>query len=171
MTFPLRARLLVLAAALLALPAFAQPSANSTRVPTVTRLVKQFSELETRLATSIAARDQRAVAEILDGNFEARSSATPAVPVPRDEWIRAAIDAGGEPARIEQMAVHDFGTVAVVSFRQVDAAAKSSSSARARLIVDCWVRAGERWLLAVRYAGGAEAATDGSTRGSRATGR
>src|SRR5689334_4656165 len=126
MTFPLRAHLLVFASALLALPGFAQPSASSARVPTVTRLVKQFSELETRLATSVAARDQRAIAEMLDGNFEARSSSAPGVPVPRDDWIRAAIDAGRELPRIEQMAVHDFGTVAVVSFRQVDVAAKSS---------------------------------------------
>ena len=96
---------------------------------------------------------------MLDSDFEARLSATPGTPVPRKDWIRAAIATPTQRARIDQMAVHDFGTVAVVSFRQVDASATSSNSQRARLIVDCWVRAGERYLLAVRYLGGPEAVT------------
>src|SRR5436305_1149709 len=136
MRSPLWARVLILATALFALPALAQTSANSARVPTVTRLVKQFSELESRLDASIAARDERAVTEILDADFEARLSPTPGTPVPRADWIRTAIAARRQPARIEQMAVHDFGTVAVVSFRQVDASAKSSNSESTGLIVD-----------------------------------
>ena len=67
--------------------------------------------------------------------------------------------ASREPSpRIEQMAVHDLGDVAIVSFR---ASPATASSGRARFIVECWKRAADGWKLAVRYA--SDAAGGGSS--------
>ena len=49
------------------------------------------------------------------------------------------------------MAVHDLGSVAIVSFRETDANARPADRAHARFIVDCWKRDGDAWKLAVRY--------------------
>jgi hypothetical protein len=51
------------------------------------------------------------------------------------------------------MAVHDYGEIAVVSFLQVRAARAKRDPARDVATVDVWKRDGERWKLAVRYAG------------------
>ena len=48
------------------------------------------------------------------------------------------------------MAVHDFGDVAIVSFRET-AVAGATPGGSARLVVDCWKRDGAAWKLAVRY--------------------
>lgn len=145
-------RLSVLAiAAFVALPAAAQPALPTDRVPTVTRLVKLFSELETGLVTQAHAADTTALDQSLDASFEMRTSAAPGVPVPRDEWILRARAAPARPPRIDQMAVHDFGDVAVVSFREFAAPATPARSPRGRFVVDCWKRAGDGWKLAVRY--------------------
>lgn len=149
----MRRLLVTVVLASLACVATAQPAPGAQRVPTVTRLVKLFSELEIALNDRIAAKDAAAIARTLDAGFEARNADTPGTPIPRDEWMRLAVVDPARSARIDQMAVHDFGTVAVVSFRQVDEAAQASASHRERFIVDCWMRAGERWMLAVRYVG------------------
>jgi uncharacterized protein DUF4440 len=148
--------------------AFAQVDGATTRIPTVTRLVKQFYELETTLAAKLAARDVAALDGLLDANFEVRRDAMPGVPIPRDEWLRSAADVA--TPKLDQIAVHDFGAVAVVSFRQVDAK-PSSKAAKQRMIVDCWTRSGERWLLTVRYEGAAMPATPASRGDKRPTGR
>lgn len=140
---------LPLAVALLALPALAQPSPATGRIPTVTRLVKTFSELENDLVARAHAADPQALEATLDPAFEMRVGADPGVPLPRDEWIRAARAAPREPLRIDQMAVHDFGTVAIVSFREAPASA--AARGKPQFVVDCWKRAGDEWKLAVRY--------------------
>jgi len=122
-------------------PVLAQPSA---RIPTVTRLVKIFSELETRLVDSAHAGDASTLDAMLDANFEMRVADTPGTPVPRDEWIRRARASGETQPRLAQMAVHDFGDLATVSF--AEAATKPP-----RFIVDIWKREGDGWKLAVRY--------------------
>lgn len=145
-----------------AVPAFAQPSTPATRIPTVTRLVKVFSELETRLAVE-AHGDADRLGESLDPAFEMRVGASPGVPVARDEWISRARAAPAAAPRIDQMAVHDLGDVALVSFRET-AEGASTGAARAHFIVDCWKREGNRWKLAVRYL------SDASSEGARAAG-
>ncbi|HSD00417.1 MAG TPA: nuclear transport factor 2 family protein [Casimicrobiaceae bacterium] len=142
---------------LLAVPTSAQPS----RIPTVTRLVKVFTELEVALDAHARSGDAAALDEALDPSFEMRTGARPGAPVPRDEWVRQMRASPRSSLRIEQMAVHDLGDVAIVSFR---ASPATASSGRARFIVDCWKRAGDGWRLAVRYAsdasgGGSSAAT------------
>jgi hypothetical protein len=144
------ARLLFLISLAVALCAgvSAQPTPQTGRILTVTRLVKIFYELETGLQTQARSADPAALAQSLDPSFEMRDGASPGTPIPRDEWIRQArATPGNRP--IDQMAVHDLGAYAIVSFRQVDPGAKSGVP---RFVVDCWKRDGESWKLAVRYA-------------------
>src|SRR6266571_4257361 len=80
-------------------------------------------------------------------DFELRTSAGPGRPVPRAEWIRQSLAAPGPASSPSQMAVHDLGDTAVVSF--LDRAAAN----RAQIfVVDVWRRDGAEWKLAIRYA-------------------
>jgi hypothetical protein len=141
--------ILALVVALLALPALAQPSPATGRIPTVTRLVKIFSQLENDLIARAHAADPQALDAMLDPAFEMRLGAQPGVPVPRDEWMHAARTASREAPRIDRMAVHDFGTIAVVSFRETPAT--GAARGKPQFVVDCWKRVGDEWTLAVRY--------------------
>lgn len=142
--------------ALLAGPALAQPSPHASGVPTVTRLVKMFTELERGLVDKTRAKDASALDALLDPSFEMRVGTAPGAPVPREAWIRDARASSGEAPRIEQMAVHDFGSVAIVSFRE-RVAIGAKNHAADRFIVDCWKREGDAWKLAVRYLSDASA--------------
>ena len=146
----MRLRLVLLAfAACVVAPAVAQP-ASGGRIPTVTRLVKLFTGLEMDLVAKTHASDLSALDAFLDPSFELRAGNAPGTPVPRDAWIRDVRAAPRSPPRIDQMAVHDFGDVAIVSFRET-AAAGATPGGSARLVVDCWKRDGAAWKLAVRY--------------------
>ena len=149
-------RTLIASLALLAVPALAQPVPHGTGIPTVTRLVKMFSELERGLAETMRAKDSSALDALLDPSFEMRVGNAPGVPVPRDAWVREARSASTSP-RIEQMAVHDFGDVAVVSFRESSARTGAKDRETDRFVVDCWKRDGDTWKLAVRYLSDASA--------------
>ena len=130
-------------------PAGAQPSGTPARIPTVTRLVKQFFELETTLNEKLAANETAALDTLIDADFEARSAVNPGAPIARADWLRMASGQADKP-RIDQMAVHDFGNIAIVSFTQ-KMRAKAATQDSSRTIVDCWKRTGERWSLVVRY--------------------
>jgi ketosteroid isomerase-like protein len=137
-------------------PTLAQPAPASGRIPTVTRLVKLFTGLEMDLVARTHAKDVSALESILDPSFELRAGNAPGTPVPRDTWIRDVRAAAHAPPRIDQMAVHNFGDVAIVSFRET-AVAGATRGAPARLVVDCWKRDGDAWKLAVRYVSDASA--------------
>jgi hypothetical protein len=132
--------------AVVASPGAAQAPAPAS-IPTVSRLVVVFTEHELRLTERIRARDAAGVGNLLTDDFELRASPRPGRPVPRADWIRqstASPPALGVPT---QMAVHDLGTAAVVSFLQPAEGAKGSL-----FVIDLWRRVGEDWKLAVRYA-------------------
>lgn len=114
------------------------------RVGTVTRLVKLFREKEAALASALRSGDTGALDSLLADDFELRTSADPASPVPRAQWIEEmrARDAGGD---VRGMAVHDFGGVAVASFLE-------ESKAGAAFVVDVWRGSATQWKLQVRYA-------------------
>jgi hypothetical protein len=158
MTF--RQVVMICAAVLVGGPAAAQPSSQTGRIPTVTRLVKVFSDLEAALQTQARSPDPGALDQSLDPAFEMRDGASPAAPIPRDEWIRQARAAPGGNPSIDQMAVHDLGAYAIVSFREVDPGAKATSK---RFVVDCWKRDGDTWKLAIRYASDVPAASQERT--------
>jgi ketosteroid isomerase-like protein len=132
-----------------AVPALAQPAPS--HIPTVTRLVKVFSQLEAQLVTNAHGKDASALDAMLDPSFEMRVGDAPGTPVPRAEWMRMARVAPNVQPQIGEMAVHDFGDVALVSFRQAVAADRGGKPTSAHFIVDCWKREGDGWKLAVRY--------------------
>lgn len=117
-------------------PAAAQPA---TGTPMLTRLVKVFSELETQLAGAARKGDQAELSKLLDASFETRSASAPGTPLPRAEWISAA-KSSDATARMEQMAVQDLDTVAIVSFKR-----------SSLFIVDVWTQHGGEWMLRSRY--------------------
>jgi ketosteroid isomerase-like protein len=145
------AGILLAAAAVWALPATADVAAGA-RVPTVTRLVKQFLELESALAADLLRGDRAAVERMLVDDFELRAGSAPGNPTPRADWIRLALAAPPSGYEIEQMAVHDYGDVAVVSFLQAATANGRRDPARDLFTVDVWKRADGAWRLGVRYA-------------------
>lgn len=124
-----------MAAAGLAGPA----SAQLARVPTVTRLVKLFRDLELQL---LSGADP---APLLADDFELRPARQPGVPVPRAEWLAQPASLRGSGGTLEQMAAHDNGPSVTVSFLW------RPEQGTPQFIVDTWVRDGEGWKLKVRY--------------------
>ena len=117
------------------------------RIMTVTRTVKLFSALENQLDDALRAHDDAALAKLLAANFELRNGAEPGKPTPRAEWL-----AGSLPPQpqISQMAVHEYGTICVVSFLD---------TAQHAFIVDVWSKTADSYALSVRYASVGSAAT------------
>jgi len=150
----LRTFALLFVAMLIACPlaSFAADESRPTRIPTVTRLVKIFLDMENTLAAALQNGNAAAIDKLLLDDFELRVASMPANPTPRAEWIRFSL---GKPVsfHVEQMAVHDFGDVAIVNFLQTSAAPNARDAAKDVAIVDVWKRAGDSWKLAVRYAG------------------
>ena len=126
-------------------PASSQAPATG-RIPTVSRLVMLFTEQETRLAQRVAARDQAGVGDLLTDDFELRASSQPGRPIPRADWIRQSLQSPGPSGAPTQMAVHDLGGAAIVSFLL------PADNKKNLLVVDVWRRAGDEWRLAIRYA-------------------
>ena len=125
------------------------------RIPTVTRLVRMFSELEGNLIKAVEKQDAKAVAQLLSDDFEMRVGAMPGNPIPRAAWIRQSFAEPKSSSLLTQMAVHDFGKTAVVSFsRRIKDA--NSDTERNIFIVDIWTQAAGEWKLSVRYAGPVE---------------
>src|SRR5882757_8394634 len=119
------------------------------RVPTVTRLVKVFTEQEGALAFAVRAGDASTVGRLLADDFEMRTGAMPANPVPRAEWLSEMMRERNSGDDLTGMAVHDLNGAAIVSFVQ-------GRGPAAIFVVDVWRMAGADWKLAIRYAAPAE---------------
>jgi len=115
------------------------------RVPTVTRLVKLFSEREAALADAVRAGDEKRTQDLLADDFEMRIGSAPANPIPRIEWIGDMMRTRNPGEAVTDMAVHDLNGTAIVSFSQ-------GRGPGAILVVDVWRAAGNDWRLAIRYA-------------------
>ncbi len=136
--------------------AIAQPASQ----PVLTRLVKAALEREQALLEAQARGDGAALDALLDADFELREAAQPGRPLPRAEWLAAALAAPGAGSgtgpgtppgyAIEQMAVHEHGALRLASFLLRPLA--SSARRPALFIVDNWLQEGERWRLLTRYA-------------------
>ena len=129
-------------------PVAAQSNAGATHTPTVTRLVQTFGELEARFDAAAREHDTGALDRLLLADFELRNAAQPGVPLPRAEFIQQMADKPASPARIEQMAVHDLGAAAIVSF-----VLRSVNDAATLFVVDVWRRDGDDWRMQIRYVG------------------
>jgi hypothetical protein len=126
-----------------------------SRAVTVTRLVKIFLDQESRVLDALERRDRTTLEALLGDDFEMRLAARPGVPIPRAEWLNAAL-AGDAPDvsayLIEQMAVHETGGLAVASFLLQAADRAKKGAPPPVFVVDTWEPAGDSWRLRVRYA-------------------
>ena len=136
-------------AALSLLPALHANAADEQplggQVPTITRLVKLFLERESAIGAAIRNGDAKELGDLLTDDFEMRTGARAAAPVPRAEWMREVLRTRDGGKDIGRMAVHDFGTFQIVSFTM-------SVNAGPIFVVDVWRQQGESFKLAVRYA-------------------
>jgi hypothetical protein len=130
----------------------AQAETASNRIPTVTRLVQLFTGLEATLLDAQFKGDAAALGNLLTDNFEMRIDATPGEPIPRAEWLKRVIEQR-RAGQSEQMAVHDYGDIAIVSFLLKSEV--TTKHPNAVFMVDVWRRAGTDWKLATRYAANA----------------
>jgi hypothetical protein len=89
---------------------------------------------------------------MLTDDFELRIGSAPGIPVPRADWVRAAIAKPDPPSQPAQIAVHEFGEIAIASFLQARPQAAQKKADGDTFIVDVWKRSGESWKLATRYA-------------------
>jgi hypothetical protein len=111
--------------------------AQEGRIPTVTRTVKQFGDLERQLQAAQASGSKGA---LLTDDFEERVCSAPGTPVPKAEWLSQNTPTG----KLSQEAVHEYGDVAIYS-------ALRTESTRSDMLVDTWRQEGGNWKLAVRY--------------------
>jgi hypothetical protein len=142
----LRAAVALLLLAFVVMPSLAadeRPAGG--RVPTVTRLVALYLDLETEVNIAIRNGDGSALGNLLTDDFELRAGNRAAAPVPRAEWIREVLRTHEAGDSIEHMAVHDYATVAVVSFTM-------NAKAGPIFVIDVWRVEGPQSRLAVRYA-------------------
>jgi ketosteroid isomerase-like protein len=116
-----------------------------------TRNVATFTKLENEWNDAIRRHDAAALARILGEDFEIRSAPAPGVPTARDEAMRAWAQLPALQSTIGQMAVHEYGELALVSFVwTLDQAGDRPQ--QTFFVVDTWKRAGAEWKAAVRYA-------------------
>ncbi len=105
-------------------------------------------DLERRLADALRSGDRAQAAAMLTDDVAARSTGAPGSPVPRDEWLAASLASTGKTdAEFEEIAVHSFEGVSLVSFRM------TGSRGGTATFVDAWVLRDGAWKLAVRYFG------------------
>ena len=126
-------------------------SAPAARIPTVTRLVKLFLDREEMLSAAMRTGDMASLERTLNDDFELRTGARAASPIPRSDFLSDVARTRPASGAASQMAVHDLGSIAIVSFVQGD------DAKRAVFVVDVWRQSGTDWKLAIRYAGPAGA--------------
>ncbi|MES2160764.1 MAG: nuclear transport factor 2 family protein [Pseudomonadota bacterium] len=151
--------------ALLALAMNSAQAAPPRTVPTVTRTVQLFSTLEGDWLDAVHQRDAVALKKIVADEFELRSASVPGRPTARAEWQQQAFAAPALESSIEQMAVHEYGELAVVSFMWKIAAPKNSAVPTQVFVVDTWKQMEGGWKAVARYAAtvdGASKAVPGS---------
>lgn len=113
-------------------------AAQGARVPTVTRTVQQFGELEREL---VSARTAEARAALLTDDFEERLCGDPGTPIPKADWLQ---HPPSSDAALSQPAVHILSDVASYS-------GLLARDGQNDMIVDLWKKSDEGWKLAVRY--------------------
>ncbi len=128
--------------ALVAVLAHAQPAA--------TRGVQSLQQAETTLLQAIHDNDTAGNERLLDADFEMHVAQQPGIPVVREDWVRSAVRPNAGVWRIQQLAVHDLGQVAVGSFLLEPLGGPAKRTAV--FIVDTWRHDKEGWRLLVRHA-------------------
>lgn len=120
-------------------------SASGGRIQSVTRLVRLFLDKNAALGAGIRAGNVPAVEAMLTDDFELRTGANPASPIPRENWVAEVVRSRDPGGAISRMAVHEYPGLAVASYMQAGASGPM-------FVVDVWRGQGDDWKLAVRYA-------------------
>lgn len=97
-------------------PAPAAAQSGGHRVMTMTRGVSVFGAAEAQLVEALKSHDAEAIDRIVGIEFEQRSASAPGMPVPRGDWLDQAAAEFAHSNGVRDMAVHEYGDVAVVSF-------------------------------------------------------
>jgi hypothetical protein len=135
----------------------AAPAPAQRTIPTVTRTVQIFSTLENELNDAVQQRNSGVINKRLADDYELRSAAAPGRPTPRAESIASALKQAPFASQVQQMAVHEYGAVMVVSFLWSLDVAAASPLAKNIFVVDTWKQVDGDWKLATRYAAPADA--------------
>jgi hypothetical protein len=128
----------------------AKPGAPAqARIPTATRLVVTFHDLEQQLAIALQKNDAVTLDRLLASEFEVWTPPPPGDPVPRADWLQQRQSAPSpEEFSIRQMAVRGLDEHAVASFVLIQGAGARQT---AQFVVDLWARSGGSWKLTDRY--------------------
>jgi ketosteroid isomerase-like protein len=132
--------------------AWAQGGAAGHGVPTPTRNVTVFTELENNWMNAVQKHDSAVIDKLVAPDYELRSGTAPGVPTAREEWLKESFALPPTAGTIGQMAVHDFGELMLVSFLWKTGAPAGSPIAQNVFVVDTWKRQGDGWQVVVRYA-------------------
>ncbi|MGR9000529.1 MAG: hypothetical protein ACU88J_15990 [Gammaproteobacteria bacterium] len=128
-------------------------SEDALKIPSVTRQVKIFSDLEIGLIEALKNRNQLKLDKLVSQDFEMRTAVRPDNPVPYSEWLKNSLtDASGYALDIGSMAVHDLHDTAIVSFLWNPFGDNKQVAMPDIFLVDVWKRTGLEWKLAIRYA-------------------
>ncbi|NBS17616.1 MAG: hypothetical protein EBT06_11300 [Gammaproteobacteria bacterium] len=115
-----------------------QATEEPRKVPTTTRLVKLYGELESNLSMAILEPDPSKIDDLLTQDFEQRTPLTADNPTPRAEWLAAC----SKDAKIlgavlpTKMAVRDLGSSVVASFVMVD---RNHQKQPLFFVIDVWI--------------------------------
>lgn len=138
---------------------------GGARSITPTRTVTKYTALESNLFEALQENNKQGTENILAPDFESWS-AEKIAPMPRGEWIQAYLG-NLKSFKIRNMAVREFGDVAVVSFLLVRSGTLNGKAMTPVLfIVDVWRQNGDK--LTVRYA---SAPANPAGAGNRPTGK
>ncbi len=125
----------------------ADVAATGHGIVTMTRGMRVFGDAETALIAAMKARDTAALDKLVGPTFEQRAPDAPGTPLARDEWVAQAAAAAAKSTGLQQMAVHDYGDLAVVSFLWTRQAPQASA-----FVVDVWQRGEpDKYVLVTRY--------------------
>ena len=115
----------------------------------MTRSMRVFADLEKSLASAVARHDNGAINVLLSSDFELRPDRHPGEPTTRSDWLAAA--ASGQLGDIEQLSVHDHGTVAIASFVRSVPASDNAANLIRSYVIDVWKKQDNDWQLITRY--------------------
>jgi ketosteroid isomerase-like protein len=119
---------------------------------TPTRNVTTFTELENAWLGAIQKHDSQALEKLVAPSYELRTGTAPGTPTARAESLKEAMDLPPFESSVNQMAVHEFGELMLVSFLWNIAAPGEARLAQSVFVVDTWKRTGDGWQVVVRYA-------------------
>lgn len=145
-------RLMIFAGLLVAANVFAAGQARPRFVPTPTRNVTTFTELENAWIDAVQKHDTQAIDRIVAPDFELRAAAAPAVPTARADSIKQSFALPPFESHVSQMAVHEYPDLMVVSFLWSIAPPKGTNLVQNVFVVDTWKRVEGNWQVVVRYA-------------------